>query len=310
MSSDDNHCKQTVWIQIRPDILSGLIWIQAFRYWKNFFKNLNFDEKIGWHESKHNYPACMVFTATTVNVLKIRTLVACQKGLVDKQRRPSNRSDWVWISSMIRAFTVCFSDKNFCEFQQGKPSVPDFIWEQKEKSVRTFRTLPYCTSQGFIQTHHKRFYTWYKKTKSSSLLDECRPDGVLLSLLHQHVLVVHVLHRVLEPTLDVRFTCKRAVFINRPLACRPSVQILVHAEQRNFIHQNVPVIDHSLYYSKTCLKQQLKIAQTKGLIANDSLMKVKSIAECSRWSILQYFWPALSNNWSLKPICDIFWVVA
>ena len=26
-------------------------------------------------------------------------------------------------------------------------------------------------------------------------------------------------------------------------------------------------------------------------------MKVKSIAECSPWSILQYFWPALSNNW-------------
>ena len=31
-------------------------------------------------------------------------------------------------------------------------------------------------------------------------------------------------------------------------------------------------------------------------------MKVKSIAECSPWSILQYFWPALSNNWSWKPI--------
>ena len=28
---------------------------------------------------------------------------------------------------------------------------------------------------------------------------------------------------------------------------------------------------------------------------NGSLMKVKSIAECSR-SILQYFWPALSDN--------------
>ena len=27
-------------------------------------------------------------------------------------------------------------------------------------------------------------------------------------------------------------------------------------------------------------------------------MKVKRIAECSPWSILQYFWPALSDNWS------------
>ena len=30
-------------------------------------------------------------------------------------------------------------------------------------------------------------------------------------------------------------------------------------------------------------------------------MKVISIAECSLWSILQYFWPALSDNWSSKP---------
>ena len=32
-----------------------------------------------------------------------------------------------------------------------------------------------------------------------------------------------------------------------------------------------------------------------------SLMKVESIATCSFWSILQYFWPALSDNWSWKP---------
>ena len=31
-------------------------------------------------------------------------------------------------------------------------------------------------------------------------------------------------------------------------------------------------------------------------------MKVKSIAECSPWSILQYFWPALSNKQSWKTI--------
>ena len=35
-------------------------------------------------------------------------------------------------------------------------------------------------------------------------------------------------------------------------------------------------------------------------------MKVESIAECSPWSILQYFWPALSDNWSWKPICGLF----
>ena len=35
-------------------------------------------------------------------------------------------------------------------------------------------------------------------------------------------------------------------------------------------------------------------------------MKVKCIAECSPWSILQYFWPALSDNWSWKPIFIFF----
>ena len=31
-------------------------------------------------------------------------------------------------------------------------------------------------------------------------------------------------------------------------------------------------------------------------------MKAESIAECSPWSILQYFWPALSDKWSWKLI--------
>ena len=40
----------------------------------------------------------------------------------------------------------------------------------------------------------------------------------------------------------------------------------------------------------TCPKQPLKIDKTKFLMTNDSLMKVKSIAECSKGrSILQYF---------------------
>ena len=35
-------------------------------------------------------------------------------------------------------------------------------------------------------------------------------------------------------------------------------------------------------------------------------MKVESIAECSPWSILQYFWPALSDDRSWKPIMVFF----
>ena len=37
-----------------------------------------------------------------------------------------------------------------------------------------------------------------------------------------------------------------------------------------------------------------------------SLMKIESIAECSPWSILQYCWPALSDNRPWKPILGLF----
>ena len=41
--------------------------------------------------------------------------------------------------------------------------------------------------------------------------------------------------------------------------------------------------------SKACVKWPLKNRQNKGLNDNGSLMKVESIAECSPWSILEYF---------------------
>ena len=41
-------------------------------------------------------------------------------------------------------------------------------------------------------------------------------------------------------------------------------------------------------------------------MTNDILMKVKSIAEFSKGSILQYFWPALNDSLSWKPMFGIF----
>ena len=41
-------------------------------------------------------------------------------------------------------------------------------------------------------------------------------------------------------------------------------------------------------------------------MTDGSLMKVESIAECSPWSILQYFWPALNDNWSWKESFGLF----
>ena len=51
-----------------------------------------------------------------------------------------------------------------------------------------------------------------------------------------------------------------------------------------------------IQYSKTCVKRPLKNRQNKDLYDNGSLMKGESIAECSPWSILQHFWPALSDS--------------
>ena len=49
---------------------------------------------------------------------------------------------------------------------------------------------------------------------------------------------------------------------------------------------------------KPFLGSHSKIDKIKILMTNGGLMKVESIAECSNWSILQYFWPAWRDNWS------------
>ena len=54
-----------------------------------------------------------------------------------------------------------------------------------------------------------------------------------------------------------------------------SLEYTIIASNRKFI------------YSKTCVKWPLKNKQTKILMTNGSLMKVKSIADCSPWSTLQ-----------------------
>ena len=59
-------------------------------------------------------------------------------------------------------------------------------------------------------------------------------------------------------------------------------------------------------YSKTCVKRPLKNRQNKDINDKWYLMKVKSIAECSPRSILQYVWHALSDNYSWNPIVGPF----
>ena len=59
---------------------------------------------------------------------------------------------------------------------------------------------------------------------------------------------------------------------------------------------------------KPVFKQQLKTTPKIQLVFNTdySLMQVKSIAECSNGSILQYFRPSLSYHFPLRPLFCLF----
>ena len=57
---------------------------------------------------------------------------------------------------------------------------------------------------------------------------------------------------------------------------------------------------------KHALRGHSKIDKTNVLMENGSLMKDESNAECSPWSILQHFLPALSDNRYWKPVLVFF----
>ena len=73
-------------------------------------------------------------------------LVVCEKG-PDKQCRP--RSDCFWRSSLIRFFSVCYSDKHFVKISPGNQQ---FIWNQKEKGFPNFRTFTaVCRTSQYLK---------------------------------------------------------------------------------------------------------------------------------------------------------------
>ena len=64
--------------------------------------------------------------------------------------------------------------------------------------------------------------------------------------------------------------------------------------------RNLAAFTDLIFYQKSAtvkhvLSDHSKKDKTKILITNGSWMKVEIIAECSKGSILQYFWPSLSN---------------
>ena len=63
---------------------------------------------------------------------------------------------------------------------------------------------------------------------------------------------------------------------------------------------------YSSVYSKTCVKRPLSKNHKLVFKNNYHLMQVKSIAECSKGSILQYFQPSLSHHLSLRSLFCLF----
>ena len=60
-------------------------------------------------------------------------------------------------------------------------------------------------------------------------------------------------------------------------------------EPKLFLHRHLETEMNLTNFTKNNSKTYSKIDKTQILMTNDSLMKVKSIAECSPWNILQYF---------------------
>ena len=60
------------------------------------------------------------------------------------------------------------------------------------------------------------------------------------------------------------------------------------------------------HYSKTCFKWSFKMTEKLFFKTEYRLMQVKSVAECSKGSILQYFWPSLSYYLSLRSLFCLF----
>ena len=67
-----------------------------------------------------------------------------------------------------------------------------------------------------------------------------------------------------------------------------------------------PLHNSENIYSKTCVKRPLSKRPIIVFKADYRLMQVKSIAECSLWSILQYFRASLIYQLSLRPMFCLF----
>ena len=96
----------------------------------------------------------------------------------------------------------------------------------------------------------------------------------------------------------------KKILAQHPLSCFEVIFIFTDIVQNKMANALVDTCTEKLVYM---YNGHLKIDKTKVLMTNGSLMKVESIADCSPWSILQYFWPTLYNYWLMRHWiwCDI-----
>ena len=138
----------------------------------------------------------------------------------------------------------------------------------------------------------RRILLWYLKCLQHP--GKCPETGI--HQLIQAKLMLFFLKMFLNRTVTLAFD------LSEPLLCLSApFNTLLQIKDNSYFMTFI------IYTCKTCVKRplskRLKIGFQDKLFC---LMQVKSIAECSKGSILQYFRPSLRYNWSLRSLFVCF----
>ena len=105
--------------------------------------------------------------------------------------------------------------------------------------------------------------------------------------------------------------CASSLLFTHQNLLMTNLQFLIMAQNIVTIRQEknrykTPIITLYCSYSQTCVKWPLSKGPKMFFKTEYRLMQVKSIAECSKGSILQYFRPSLSFQLSLRSLFCLF----
>ena len=108
---------------------------------------------------------------------------------------------------------------------------------------------------------------------------------------------------------DLSFTLTNIFFLQQLYRKKPGMTMNAARLENNIPknrYRDISPCKCPAWYSETCVKLPLSKRPKMVFKTDYSLMQVKSIAECSRWSILQYFQPSLSYQLSLRSLFCLF----